>query len=341
MFFVTSCLCGKAFTLIEMVVAITLLVIIIVFSGMIFKSGIGSYRTATAQAEIMQKLRAITEQLNSDFKGLRKDAPLFIWFRQDPNDANQRFDQIMFFADGDFQAIKPTQPPLASNLARIFYGQARGPDPKTGLSMDPCDLPVNKRLLTRRQHLSVPILSPFFPVFDSTGALIINTVDNNNLEYDNISLSQWQAALQVSSNCDQLIPICMPNNPPYINFASATGWYMLMAEGVGSFAIQWSYPSTLLSQPILWWPSNDPDSDPTTTSSDFEDMLTNQFGFCFNAAKPSYLVWFLYDKATGPYYPTTNKPIFPHALKFTFTLYDKNGVFKDGQTFTHIVYLDD
>ena len=28
------------------------------------------------------------------------------------------------------------------------------------------------------------------------------------------------------------------------------------------------------------------------------------------------------------------------ALKFTFTLYDSRGIFKDGKTFTHIVYLD-
>ena len=28
------------------------------------------------------------------------------------------------------------------------------------------------------------------------------------------------------------------------------------------------------------------------------------------------------------------------ALKFTFTLYDSKGILKEGQTFTHIVYLD-
>jgi hypothetical protein len=37
----------------------------------------------------------------------------------------------------------------------------------------------------------------------------------------------------------------------------------------------------------------------------------------------------IFDNAVGP------------ALKFTFTLYDSNGVFKDGKTFTHIVYLND
>ena len=33
-------------------------------------------------------------------------------------------------------------------------------------------------------------------------------------------------------------------------------------------------------------------------------------------------------------------PTFPKALKFTFVLRDSNGVFDDGKTFTHIVYLD-
>ncbi|MHC4525504.1 MAG: hypothetical protein ACYSU8_08220, partial [Planctomycetota bacterium] len=31
---------------------------------------------------------------------------------------------------------------------------------------------------------------------------------------------------------------------------------------------------------------------------------------------------------------------YPKALKFTFTLKDSNGLFVDGKTFTHIVYID-
>ena len=97
---------GKGFTFIELAVAIGIMAMVILLAGTVFKTSIGSYRIAAAQAEIMQKFRAITDQLNNDFKGIRKDAPLFIWFQLDPSDANNRFDQIMFFADGDFQSTQ-------------------------------------------------------------------------------------------------------------------------------------------------------------------------------------------------------------------------------------------
>ena len=97
----------KGFTLIEVVVAVGLLAMVIGFSSVIFKVSIETRRTAGANAEITQKLRAITDQLNRDFAGLRPDAPLMIWFEQDTSltDPN-RYDQIMFFADGDFQSTQ-------------------------------------------------------------------------------------------------------------------------------------------------------------------------------------------------------------------------------------------
>ena len=141
----------KGFTLIELVVAVALLAIVFLFAGTIFKVSINAYRTAVANAEIMQKLRAITDQLNADLKGICTDAPLLFWFElDDPN----RYDQIMFFADGDFQStqlydygnspVVPSVPPITGpehpvigNVARIHYGQAQ-PDPN---------------LLARRQHI--------------------------------------------------------------------------------------------------------------------------------------------------------------------------------------------
>ena len=90
----------RAFTLIELVVAIAILAMMISFSSVIFKAGIGTYRTSVANTEIMQKLRAITDQLNADFKGLRKDAPMAIEFVRDSNDV--RYDKIAFFSNGDF-----------------------------------------------------------------------------------------------------------------------------------------------------------------------------------------------------------------------------------------------
>lgn len=110
----------KAFTLIELVVAIAIMAMVISFAGVIFKVSIGTYRTAIANAEIMRKLRAITDQLNTDFKSVSKGYPIVVWS-----------DRIVFIANGDFQSISQypynlagDKKTVAGNLASIFYGMS-------------------------------------------------------------------------------------------------------------------------------------------------------------------------------------------------------------------------
>ena len=338
--FVASCLRGdkrRGFTLIEIVVVIGLLVIVIFFVGNIFKASIGSYRTAMAQAEIMQKLRAITQQLDSDFRGLRKDAPMFIWFQKDPNDVNNRLDQIMFFADGDFQSTRTYNgKTIVGNVARIYYGQTQSSS----------GLPNKDRIFARRPHISTAD-EGILPVNRWPDLALTNfdTVRNDGYEYDWVSLSQWQAIAKdptIPLKVDQIINVCFGSRPA-IDLADSNTLHLLMAEGVGSFSVQWSYNSNLPDQRILWWPSNDPDGNGDFSDSDFGPLGMNlsSFGFYFNSAAPT--GWFspdgvLPDGAKGTYYPAV-KPAYPQALKFTFTIYDSRGVFKEGQTFTHIVYL--
>jgi len=121
---------SRAFTLIELVVAIAILVMVISFSSVIFKVSINSYRAAAANTEIMQKLRAITDQLNTDFKGVHKGLPIVVWL-----------DRIVFLANGDFQSIRQYEygPPgnektVAGNLASIFYGITSTPSGESILS---------------------------------------------------------------------------------------------------------------------------------------------------------------------------------------------------------------
>ena len=109
---------NKAFTLIELVVAIAILAMVFSFAGVIFKVSIGAFRTAIANAEIMRKLRAITDQLNTDFKGVGKGLPIVVWSNR-----------IVFLATGDFQSIRQyeygasgNKKTVAGNLASIFYG---------------------------------------------------------------------------------------------------------------------------------------------------------------------------------------------------------------------------
>ncbi|HPS55403.1 MAG TPA: prepilin-type N-terminal cleavage/methylation domain-containing protein, partial [Sedimentisphaerales bacterium] len=56
----------KGFTLIELVVAVGILAMMLGFTSVIFNVSIKGARVVNANAEIMQKLRAITDQLDSD-----------------------------------------------------------------------------------------------------------------------------------------------------------------------------------------------------------------------------------------------------------------------------------
>jgi prepilin-type N-terminal cleavage/methylation domain-containing protein len=339
----------KAFTLIELVVSIALLAIVFFFAGAIFKVSIKAYRTAGANAEIMQKLRAITDQLNADFKGIRTDAPLLIWFEQDdPN----RYDQIMFFANGDFQSIQlyesgsNAEPdPEGSELvigtvARIFYGQAQSRDKDGDMQSDPANLSEEDRLLARRQHILTA--DPCLVEWPHDNMLDFDdkTLDgykNELYEHDSLSLAQWKI-IEGSVYEDRIIPTCFEFRP-LVDMSDPNTFHKLMCEGVGSFAIQWAYWDSVDGR-FYWYPSRDPDGDDDVDDSHFTLINEDEFGVYFNAQG---------SIANPDWYPISDFTIddffvsFPKAIKFTFRLYDSKGIIKEddraGRTFTHIVYL--
>ncbi len=53
----------------------------------------------------MARMRAVTEQLEMDIRGLRSDMPVAVWFEYDPV-TRKRYDQIQFFANGVFQSSR-------------------------------------------------------------------------------------------------------------------------------------------------------------------------------------------------------------------------------------------
>ena len=185
----------KAFTLIELMVSMGLLVVIMSFAGVIFRVSINSHRTALANAEIMQKLRAITSQLNADFKGLNKDGEIFVvWgarqlqdttYKDSDLDGYERFDRITFFADGDFQSYR-TNPMVRGNTARICYTLARSS------SSRPEQQNRAKRVLARTQHILTcdKNLTDFLNPSGFTNAQWLEW--NNEYEYDKTSLEQWK-----------------------------------------------------------------------------------------------------------------------------------------------------
>ncbi|TFG48663.1 MAG: type II secretion system protein [Candidatus Brocadiia bacterium] len=368
----------KGFTLVELMVAVAILSLMLLFAGAIFRMSIDSFRTAGANTEIMQKLRAITDQLNDDFGNLRKDGEIFIVWDADPNgidDDNDgkaerydRFDRIMFFADGDFQTYKewPVLPVasevLRGNIARICYTLANKPTANPQKPQKPKSQPAAERVLARTQHILTerPTLAdPFDPnVYKSTLSDSELIKWCNNFEYDKTILDKWKkidpvrkaklldfiAGRKIFANTYDSGGVTFnPKDPDSI--------HVLMCQGVSNFTVQSWY-----DREKRWIPEVDRNGDGVLTDSDF---FTENSGPKI-VIDTNDLPWLLYpyrEYAFGNYYGgihiNNNYPMkeldeahfnyipgLGRALKFTFTLYDSKGIIKEGRTFTHIVYLD-
>jgi len=327
-------------------------------SGMVFKTTVSAHRAAGATIEVSRNLRAITEQINTDLRGLRKDAPLAVWFERDPA-TGQRYDQIQFFADGDFQTTKQYDDGTADttvygNMARIYYGHAWIADTaETAVIKDYYDVlnfdgtvDRGSLALARRTHILTSNLNlmPRFdvPNFNTT----FNSLDNDGYEYDLATLTDWNNLCQDTANCNQLIETCFSNyndytlgGRPKIDYHDFETLHLLLSQGIIQMQIQWAYTADDLGTPgsftgFRWFPSDDPAGD-GSVASDFSGQ--SQFGYYYNmpvGVDPDMDGDGLPDGVWG------TLTAIPRALKFTFVLRDSNGVFADGKTFTHIVYLD-
>jgi prepilin-type N-terminal cleavage/methylation domain-containing protein len=308
---------NKGFTLIELVVAVALLAMVISFSGVIFKVSIESYRGARANAEIMQKLRAITDQLNSDFTGLQKDGYLLLHSERKPKDGRKEFrdsvglsdfrsDRIYYFCTGDFQSWFPPYP--RSNIARVYFGHDSS-SLSDGLQSE-CKLARDVRLLT-------PELTP---VPD-------DCCDISYAQYK-VNLAFLPGAFE---DADDLLTVGVLTNPPD-NHRS------LLSENIGSVEIEWTDGShDPLTGEVRWW--------------GLDKAIGNVDGGYANEINEDNGSPVFYKVAWTP----ANRTYWPKALRFTFTLYDSksvtgqsgnfthydlNGKGKKGRRFTHIVYLE-
>jgi len=196
----------KAFTLIELVTAVALMAMVLGFASVIFRVSIEAYRTAGANTEIMQKLRAVTDQLNADFKGQIWDPQGRVLFNYD-DDNKVRSDSIVFFANGDFQSTKQYGgKTVVGNVACIFYGQA--------------DTSTNKpeeRILVRRQ--TILSSDSTLPASGPLG------------EYYEASLAEWIVDPPIDPN-DWI-------NRPNLDPNDVNDLVMYMARGVDDFTIQY------------------------------------------------------------------------------------------------------
>lgn len=355
----------KAFTLIELLVAIGILAMVLSFASVIFRVSINSQRTASANAEIMRKLRAITDQLNADFQGLCKDGEIFaVWvahakYGADPTDPNsyERFDRIMFFADGDFQSYGVNHKIIQGNVARISYMLAKRGDftNYTSPEVQPENQSPDKRILARTQHIYTDN-NDLYDFLDPNEFPHNNDEWyewNNRFEYDKTTLEQWKNIswdykkymLSVISNvrADSAVEYRFLMGAT-ANPADPNSIHMLLCEGVGEFKIQgWSWDN--IQGKWRWVPEVNPDGDGDLTDDTDFYLDGDIIDPC---SVPGVLYPYgLVSLRTFSYDPNllneTNFNLIPglgRALKFTFTLYDSKGVIKDGRTFTYIVYLD-
>ncbi len=352
----------RAFTLIELVVALGILAVVLSFAGVIFRVSIDSHRIALANAEIMQKLRVIAEQLDTDFRGLRRDGDIFvIWDaarKPDYRGANindpaafERFDRIMFFTTGDFQTYK-ADPPIRGNVARVCYSLVSRPaDNAAGRLKPPQQKPAD-RMLARTVHVLVPTAAAADRLDTRSFTDTQWRQWSSSFEYDNISLQEWMQIPRaekidilsvigdVTITGDTQSTTSEAARGVVIDLTQPDPVHALLSEGVGQFAVQgWSDAEQ------RWIPQINPNGDERL--DDDSDFLL-EGGDLHPEHKPG--IWYPHGALTlrNITYPASQidethlheVPGLGRALKFTFTLYDSKGVLASGRTFTHIVYLD-
>jgi prepilin-type N-terminal cleavage/methylation domain-containing protein len=353
---------NNGFTLIELLVAMGILAMVMAFASVIFRVSIDAQRTAMANAEIMQKVRAITNQLNADFKGLNKDSEIFIaWVakpvpagaaKDNDLDGYERFDRVMFFADGDFQS-HGSDPTIRGNTARICYMLAKKPSRVPGQPAVKVDgQKARERILARNQHIITAdaVLPDFLDPNSFTESQWFEW--NNHYEYDKMSLEQWkQLPYDEKNNVLSVVTGIRVGTPTVsqnvwgstIDPADPDSIHMLLCEGVAEFKIQGWYDAQQ-----RWLPEVDPDGNGDLADTDFLLAAGGEL-------EPEAVPGVLYPnpphggvRIGNITYPReqvnrTNFNDIPglgRALKFTFTLYDSKGILTEGRTFTHIVYLD-
>ncbi len=361
---------SRGFTLIELVVAIAIMVMMISFAAVIFKVSIGSHRTAAANAEIMQKLRAITDQLNADFKDIRKDGVILVaWKAVFDNNIGRhmRFDTILFFANGDFQSYHPYNGKIVrGNTARVCYMLAK--DGYGVTAIRPWGQKPEQRILARSQHILTSDVDLFTsPVFPDLANIPIPFTPADNARYefannlyehdDRESLVSWRIGAPqpgpLRDKLREMLTVCTDlrfgggiaeSGGLTVNVSEPNTIHMLLCESVAEFKIQGWYEAEK-----RWFPMVDPDYDGDLSDSDFFTVG--------NAIDPGRRPAIIYPRwnfecgnigigNNGIYPPDllneSNFDFIPglgRALKFTFTLYDSKGIIKNGRTFTHIVYL--
>ena len=332
-------------------VAVGITVLMLMATSVVFKSAGAAAGKANACSEMMQQVRALCRQLENDFKGLRPDMPMAVIFETvDPDDPTSfRQDRIVFFANGDFQTTDGD----SGNLARIFYGQARDKF-ETPEHLDNPYAP-GRRVLTRRYKILTP--STWLPVNSVTFTPWTGIV-NSAEEYDDILLESSNESYWKTEDPQNFIdyhfrtwdgvggkaigwPFSTVRRPEIEviknNLGADALQQLYMLPDVGEFRIDVWYEGqqewgVAPPQMAVYWNIKDLDGVAATGPTDIDTP------FVYN---PPYTYgWFSEDDFRAFPNVPNNIDLWPKALRFTFTLYDRDRrYYPDGRTFTYIVKL--
>lgn len=349
----------RGVTLVEMLVAVSITVMMLMVTGIVFKSSSEASGKAAALNEMMRQVRAITSQLESDLAGLRSDMPMAIMFEThqnvpsdprpdlgDPDDSKRlvRYDRIAFFANGDFQTMDGN---YSGNMARIFYGQAWDLPKQPADTIDP-----PRKILTRRHKIMTAVhhwqLSPVPSAWPQNSITLATQYDYLDMEC--VSVAFWKNELVgrfLSSyfNHDLSSTVSFVRRP---NIAAVEN--AMVAGTIGGDAVQKLYmlPDVTDFRIQLWFDETNTPYDGRWFPDDY-DMLSfgssPSFAFSWNvrnALSFSQLIynfrWWSEESLKNLVPPWLNA--WPSAIKFTFTLYDKDRRhFPEGKTFTYVVNL--
>jgi prepilin-type N-terminal cleavage/methylation domain-containing protein len=311
----------KAFSLIELLVAVGLLAIVMVMAGAIFRAAIGSYQVAKANAQILQRLRNITSQLDRDLKGICRQGETYTVCltesRPEAKSPQGRFDRLVFVANGDFESYKTYKPAVGGqartargNTALISYMLAARPGTGDGKFVSASQIPAGRRILARTQHILTS--ETFEGMVDPNRAASDPKAWFtwlNRQEYDNFTAVQWSQmkgaakanALAMLTDTDvNEATLKAGQRGACVDPCDPNSIHMLLCDGVADFSVQ-------------GWDEDDPNR------------------WVPEADRKGTLAPISYSGLPGD----------GRALKFTFTLVDPRGILKQGRTFTHIVYLKD
>ena len=340
-------------------VAVGITVGMLLMIGTVFKSATDASGSAMALNDVNGQARVLTEQIQSDFAGFQKDLPFAIIFEAhvsnpdldtkpwlgDPDEPDKlvRYDRICFFANGDFQDIYGSA--LSGNLARIFYGQMLN---SPYLDIDN-DVSPPRQILARRRKIMTAAPGAPTPKMWSGSAEQYDSVP-----FEQASANFWKNELVGSYgnyyfNQAEVVSFVRP--PDYDAIQNAISMGTVGAEAlqqlyflsdVTDFKIQLYLEDTSSQGRWRWYPDdqdmigpsgdligpvafycNTPDLDP---ASDLPFRIYDVDWFC---DKDQVLKNFL-----------NLGDLWPKAIRFTFTLYDKNRRrFGEGQTFSYIVKI--